>query len=96
MGIRYLAISISEADFDHLSARPERKADRHRTLTKRVNALDLDKSWGFLRRFLAESGPRPAVELVAGDVTHTPARGGSPTADSSLQDESAPLRRTSP
>lgn len=70
MGIRYLAVSISETNFNHLSSDPtamliETEADEAR------RALDLDKSWGYLQRYLTESGPRAAAELVAGDVTHT-------------------------
>lgn len=70
MGIRYLAVSISEADFNRLSSEPpamliELEDDGAR------DGLDLDKSWAHLQRYLEESGPRAAGELVAGDVTHT-------------------------
>jgi hypothetical protein len=70
MGIRYLAVSISEVEFDRLSADPT-AARLDDEPEDEDQALDLDKSWGYLQRYLAESGPRPAAELVAGDVTHT-------------------------
>lgn len=70
MGIRYLAVSISEADFTRLSSEPpamlsELEGDGTR------DGLDLDKSWSYLQRYLEEAGLEAAGALVAGAVTHT-------------------------
>jgi len=77
MGIRYLAISIDERDFAHLSVgdcvtcgeepqlrRLDYEEDRNR------ETLDLDKSWGYFQHVLETQPPRPAAALVHGDVTY--------------------------
>lgn len=78
MGIRYLAISIDEQDYDHLSVGacttcgewPQLR-DLDYPEEERRHTLDLDKSWGFYQMVLASEPPRPAAALVHGDVTHT-------------------------
>lgn len=78
MGIRYLAISIDQQDYDHLRVgvcdtcgeQPQLR-ERDYVDEERRDTLDLDKSWGFYQRVLASEPPRPAAALVHGDVTHT-------------------------
>ena len=78
MGIRYLAISIDQQDFEHLSVGTcatcgEQPQLRHLDYEEdaRRETLDLDKSWGYFQRVLESDPVRPAASLVRGDVTHT-------------------------
>ena len=78
MGIRYLAISIDQQDFEHLSVGPCATCGEQPQLRDlddeedaRRETLDLDKSWGYFQRVLDSDPIRPAASLVRGDVTHS-------------------------
>jgi len=78
MGIRYLAISIDQQDYDHLCVgecttcgeRPQLR-DLNDLEEEQRHTLDLDKSWGYFQTVLGSEPPRAASALVHGDVTHT-------------------------
>jgi len=78
MGIRYLAVSIDQQDFEHLSVgicascgeEPQLRDLDWEDEERRVT-LDLDKSWGYFQSVLYSEPSRPSAALVHGDVTHT-------------------------
>ena len=79
MGIRYIAISIDQQDFDHLSEGTCKHCGEEPTLRELDcgedalrETLDLDKSWGYFQRVLAAEPQRPAAALVSGRVTDMP------------------------
>jgi len=73
MGIRYLAISVDNDDYERVKAGPcpscgTRPSPRYDYDDPAETTLDLDKSWRYFQRILRG---RPSEILVDGEVTHT-------------------------
>ena len=78
MGIRYLAISIDQQDFDHLRVGTCQHCGEEPQLREmddptddRRDTLDLDKSWSYLQEVLHAEPARASAALVTGHVTNT-------------------------
>lgn len=78
MGIRYLAISIDQQDYEHVRrgtcqtcGEEPRLRDLGDEADTRRETLDLDKSWHYYQQVLATEPARPAAALVDGHVTNT-------------------------